>query len=60
MQAIRELTEVGEPATTAAIAAHLNANKGTVSHGIAELLKQGKIERGEGKGRAKPYILTQQ
>lgn len=60
LQAIRELTEVGEPATTAAIAAHLNANKGTVSHGIAELLKQGKIERGEGKGRAKPYILTQQ
>jgi len=57
LRAIRDLNEMGELAGTAAIAEHISANKGTVSHELAELLRLGKVAKAPSVGRVQPYIL---
>jgi DNA-binding transcriptional ArsR family regulator len=60
VDAIRELAEMGEITSTSNIAQHLGKDKGNVSREIAELLKAGKVIKGERDGRMVPYHLPEQ
>jgi hypothetical protein len=58
-QAIRQLQELGELATTTRIAGHLDRDKGNVSRILAELLAAGKISKGKKRGNQQPYRIVE-
>jgi hypothetical protein len=55
VQAIEDLTEIGEPATTAAIADHINKDRGNVSHALADLVAENAVIKLTRQGRVQPY-----
>ena len=57
LRAIRELTEVGELATTTSIATHLDADKGNISRALVDLVMSNQIVRLPKAGRQVPYTL---
>jgi hypothetical protein len=57
LKAIRELQEDGQPATNKRIADHLDTNKGSINHLLADLVAAGKIRKGFKSGREIPYEL---
>lgn len=59
LKAIEELTTMGELATTRRIAKHLDKRESHVSRALAELIKMGKVKRGERQGREVPYALNE-
>lgn len=58
LTAIRELDDLGQVASTVAIARHLGADKGNVSHELAALLHLGHVVKGHKQGRIVPYHLV--
>jgi RecA-family ATPase len=57
LRAIRELKEADELPTTAKIAKHLGADRGFISHMLADLWTAGKVRKAEKVGREQPYEL---
>ena len=60
LMAIRSLREDGELGTPAKIAAHLNLNRGYVSHILADLWTAGRIRKGEKHGVQQPYEIPEE
>lgn len=57
LEAIYELTSLGETPSTTRIATHLGKDKGNVSRELANLVATGKVIKGEKQGREQPYWL---
>ena len=57
-KSIKELTEMGEPATTKRMAEHLEASNSNVSRALTALSKEGLVCKGEKEGKEQPYILV--
>jgi DNA-binding transcriptional ArsR family regulator len=55
LQAMREIIEDGELATTRRIADRIGKDPGNVSRALADLMAAGKIRRIEQRGRERPY-----
>lgn len=58
LQAIEELQEFDQLATSTTIAKHLGMHQGNVSRELAELLRLGKIVKTPRAGKDQPYILS--
>jgi len=59
LEAIGELTELGEVSSTTNIARHLHKDIANVSHELADLMQAGKVVKGQKDGRVVPYFLVE-
>jgi hypothetical protein len=55
LQAIDDLEELGELATTTNVAQHIGKDRGNVGKAMADLLNEGRVTKGKKDGRQQPY-----
>ena len=58
LQAVKDLVELSETPSNLTIARHVDMNTGNVNRLLQTLLSEGKIVRGEKKGKIQPYVLA--
>ena len=58
LQAVKDLVELGETPSNLTIARHVDMDTGNINRLLQTLLSEGKIVRGEKKGKVQPYVLA--